>query len=673
MFKKRILLVLVVLGLCALPCFSQEEEEESPYTAINQAETPARTTADSLVFFRLLDWPRLWQNSQSALNAYYEAGVSDSSGQALLMADSALDKAAALDIRLPLQAGYLKSLSRQAVKNRDRTLAYGYSQLALKADPSYPGLVYSNFKIMQSRTGFGPALKDAWNNFKMAQKHFWYQLNVAAKCLTLASLFLLFSGLIFLLLLAAKYLPYLHHVVGDLLPKTLPARSRRLIAAGLLVSCNLVLGFISLVLPVALSAILSSIYASRREKIALVLAVVFLAAAGAGLTLGRHLFVNLSDGYLQALSQANQSGPDDGLKAKLAECQLQRPEDLTPLFCLALMEKRAGNFSRSRQYLDTLLEASGRNSKALNNLGNLLFYQGKIDSASEAYRQATQADPAAALAHYNLAQAYFKLVDFKAADQERVYALSLGKEDISSRAGFSNPGLVLDELIPPSYFWGQAWLGLNLLSGFSPAECRSLTGLNLWLPAWMGLALLFLALVVVIAFFTGPGPARCPVCYRYICPSCQVTSPQKELLCPECHQDISAATSPELQEKVTAHLNLKKTRLKTWTGAVSNLLAPGSALMLENMTALALILSLAWGAVYAALCGIQLLLLPYDLAYYILGTGPGWIIMFLMITSWLMTWVAVLKHANMLAAPSKPEKKADIPTDTGKEGKTHGR
>jgi hypothetical protein len=180
--------------------------------------------------------------------------------------------------------------------------------------------------------------------------------------------------------------------------------------------------------------------------------------------------------------------------------------------------------------------------------------------------------------------------------------------------------------------------------------------LKLWMPAWMGLALLLLALIVVSVFFTNPGPVRCSVCYKNVCPGCQVVSPQQDMLCPECHQVISAATSPELQEKLLSHLKLKKARRKIWTGAVSNLLVPGSALMLESMTALGLFLSLTWGALYAAICGIQLLLLPYDLNYYIFGTWPGWMVLCLLITSWLLTWVAFLKHANMLAAPVKPVK-----------------
>ena len=656
MLKKRTLLFLMILGLAAAPGYSQDEEEEAQNPAPAPVEVPVKASADSQAFYRLLDWPLLWQNSQTVLSVYTEASGGDSAGQALALADSALAKAAALDIRLPLQAGYLKNLSRQAMKKRDRTMAYGYSRLALKADPSYPGLIYSNFKILQSRAGFGQALKDAWHNFNLAQKYFWHQLNFAAKGLILASIFLLASGLIFMLLLAAKYLPYLHHVLGDLLPKALPGYSRLPIAAGLLISFNLMLGFISLVLPVALSAILSSIYASRREKIALLFAALLLAGAGAGLTLGRHLFVNLNDGYLQAVSQANHSGQDAGLKGKLADYQQQRPDDLTPLFCLALMEKRAGDFRQARLYLDTLLAASGQNSKALNNLGNLLFYQGKIDSAAEFYRQSFRADPSAALPHYNLAQAYFKQVDFKAADQERGYALALAKEDISSRAGFSDAGLVLDELLPSSYFWGQVWLGWDLFSAVSRTESLSLTGLNLWLPGWMGLGLMLLALIAVIVFWGNPGPGRCSVCHKNTCPGCQVVSPQQDLHCPECHQVISSATSPELQEKLVSNLRLKKARRIIWTGAVSNLLVPGSVLLLENDTAWGLGLALLWGGIYAALCGIKLMLFPFDLSFYIFMTWPGWLVLCLLALSWILTWLVFLKHANMLAAPVQPVK-----------------
>lgn len=656
MLKKRILLFLAVLILSAVPCFSQDGEEDSREATPVQTVVPAKVSADSQAFYRLLDWPLLWQKSQAALGVYPEASGSDSVEQALDLADSALDKAAALDIRLPLQAGYLKSLSRQALRERNRTLAYRYSQLALKADPAYPGLIYNDFLIQQRRTGFSQALKDSWHNFSSARKYFRYELDFAAKALILVSIFLLVSSLIFLLFLAVKHLPYLHHVFSDLLPEAMPKYSRSLITAALLVSLTLILGFISLALPAALLAIAASVYASRREKVLLLLAVILLAAAGLGLTAGRHLFVNLNDDHLQAVARANRSGPDAGLKAQMAEYQQQSADDLTPLFCLALMEKRTGNFVQARQCLDTLLAAGGQNSKALNNLGNLLFYQGKMDSAAGFYRQAIQADPAAALPHYNLAQVYFKQVDFKAADQEREYAMTLDRPGISARAGFQDAGLVLDELIPISYFWGRVWLGLDPLSGFSPAESTGLTGLNLWLPGWLGLALLGLGLIVVIVFFKDPAPARCSVCGKAVCSQCQKTSAQQDLLCPECHQVISAATSPELQETMTAKLKLKKIRRKVWTGAVSNLLVPGSVLLLENMTALALLLAFLWGGIYAILCGLKLLLFPQDLQYYLFQTGPGWLMLSLLTLSWLFTWVVFLKHANLLAHPTHPQK-----------------
>ncbi|MDO9068646.1 MAG: tetratricopeptide repeat protein [Deltaproteobacteria bacterium] len=649
MMKKRILLFLAILILSAVPCFSQDEEENPQEETPIQTVVPAKVSADSQAFYRLLDWPRLWQKSQTGLNG-------DSVEQALDMADSALAKAAALDIHLPLQAGYLKHLSRQALRDRDRTLAYRFSQLALKADPAYPGLIYNDFMIQQSRAGFSQALKDSWQDFNYAQRYFRHQLDFAAKTLALASVFLLVSALLFLLFLTVKYLPYLHHVFSDLLPEAMPGYSRSLITAALMVSLGLTLGFISLVLPAALLAIAASVYAFRREKILLLLALALLAASGLGLTAGRHLFAGLNDDYLQAVARANQSGTDSGLGAQMAEYRQQRPDDLTPLFCLALIEKRAGDFGRARQHLDTLLGAGGQNSKALNNLGNLLFYQGQIDSAADFYRQAIQADPAAALPHYNLAQAYFKQVDFKAADQEREYAMSLAREEISLRAGAQDAGLVLDELIPVSYFWARVWLGLDPLSGFSPAESVSLTGLNLWLPGWLGLALLFLGLIVTIVFFKGPAPARCSVCGKAVCSQCQKTSAQQDLLCPECHQVISAATSPELQDKMTSKLKLQKNRRKVWTGAVSNLLAPGSVLLLENMTALALLLSFLWGGIYAIFCGFKLFLFPRGLQYYLFQTGPGWLILSLLTLSCLFTWVVFLKHANLLAHPAQPVK-----------------
>ncbi|MBI5806557.1 tetratricopeptide repeat protein [candidate division TA06 bacterium] len=647
--KKRILLFLAVLILSAVPCFSQNREDDPGEAAPIQTAVPAKVLADSQSFYRLLDWPLLWQKSRTGLSG-------DSVDQSLDLADSALTKAASLDISLPLQAGYLKNLSRQALRERNRNLDYRYYQLALKADPTYPGLIYNYFLIQQERTGFSQALKDSWNYFNSARKYFQFELGFSAKALIMVSIFLLTASLIFLLLLAVKHLPYLHHIFSDLMPDVMPPYSRRLITAALLVSLCLILGFVSLVLPAALMAIAGSVYASRKEKILLLLVLVLLTASGLGLTAGRHLFVTMNDDYIQALARANHSEADARLKAQLSKCQQQRPDNLTPLFCLALMEKRSGDFGQARQYLETMLANGGQNSKVLNNLGNMLFYQGKIDSAADFYRRAIQVNPAATLPHYNLAQAYFKQVDFKAADQEREYAMLLDRAGISSRAGFQDAGLVLDELIPASYFWGQVWLGLDPLSGFSPAESAGLMGLNLWLPGWLGLALLGLGLIVVIVFFNGPAPDRCSVCGKAVCSQCQKTSAQQDLLCSDCHQVISAATSPELQETMTSKLKLQRTKRRVWTGAISNLLVPGSVLLLESMTVLALLLAFLWGGIYAILCGFKLLLFPRDLQYYIFQTGPGWLIITLLILSWLFTWVIFLKHSNLLAHPAQPVK-----------------
>jgi hypothetical protein len=159
-----------------------------------------------------------------------------------------------------------------------------------------------------------------------------------------------------------------------------------------------------------------------------------------------------------------------------------------------------------------------------------------------------------------------------------------------------------------------------------------------------------------MVFFKGPAPARCSVCGKAVCTQCQKTSAQQDMLCPDCHQAISAATSPELQETLTAKLKMKNNRRKAWTGAVSNLLAPGSVLLLENMAALALLLAFFWGGTYAVLCGFNLLLFPKDLQYYIFQTWPGWLILSLLALSWLFTWVVFLKHANLLAHPAQPLK-----------------
>jgi tetratricopeptide (TPR) repeat protein len=647
MNKKYLIILLAILSLLAFPCFAQEEEEAPEDEAAEQTKiiTPVDTTKkaspESLAYFSLLDWPQLWEKGL-ALQAQ------DSLEQFLALAESALTRAVMLDSRQPVYAGYLKYLSQQAARQKNITNAIRYSQLALKADPSYPGLIFSHMGISFSRYGLSQSLNAAWKSYRDAGWSFWFQLGSTAGILSFISLLLLFSSLIFLLWLAIKNLPHLVHFIGEIFPSKLPAYSRWTISLVFILSVSAVLGAVSLVLPVTLLAIAGSLYAEKKEKVLLALSVLLIAASGVGLAACRHLYTKLGDSNLETVARAVHSPWNQALADKLTNMQSERPDDLTPTFCLALLEKRRGNFVEAARYLGQILKVSAGNARALNNMGNIHFYSGRIDSALYYYQAAASAGPRSGISHYNLAQIYFKQVDFKAADQERAYGLALSGEEIKSRPASVKTELVLEELIPAAYLWNLVWKGLDPLRGFSPAETASLTGLNVWLPAGMGLALLALSLVVVIIFFKSSYAAYCHLCGRIICKSCLMTTPEQDHICSECHKFTSAATSPELRQKIEANLSAKRGTRKAWLGGLSNLIAPGTALLLEKLPVWAFFLSLSWGLVFAGFCWLKLSLYPYNFWQFLSWTWAGRVSLVWLILSWLLTWLAYLKYINLI-------------------------
>lgn len=648
MNKKLIFLALILFPLLAVPCFSQEDEEEAPEeSAVEQAEalqpadTVKKASAESLAYFSLMDWPGLWEKALT-----YQ--VQDSLEQFLALAESSLEKSSKLDIRRSLDAGYLRYLSQRAARNRDITAALGYSQLALRADPALTGLISGHLQLSLSRYGLSRSLNSAWRNHQTASENFWYQLGSTAGAVSFLSLFLLGSSLIFLLWLAVKGMPYLVHFLSDLWPVAVPAYSRLAVSWCLVLGLAAVLGAVSLALPVGLLAMAGVFYFGKKEKVLLVFSLLLLAASGIGLAFCRHLYDRLDDPDLEAVSRAVHSPWDESLAGKLASMQKENPADLTPAFCLALMEKRRGDLAGSAQYLNRMLEASGRNARALNNLGNIHFYLERIDSAQFYYQAAADAAPQAGIPHYNLAQIYFKLVDFKSADQERAYAMAMSGQDIKSRPASEKTELVLDELIPVSYLWGLAWKGFDPLRSFSPSESASLAFSGLWLPAWMGLSLLVLSLLLVIVFFKTMNAALCRICGRIICHGCRVTTPEQEHICPECHKLTSAATSPELREKIVANLSAGSIRRKAWLGGISNLMAPGAALLLEGLPVWAFFLAPSWGLIFAGFIWLKLSLYPYDFWQFLSWTWPGRVALTWMILGWLLGWLVYLKYINLI-------------------------
>jgi len=304
---------------------------------------------------------------------------------------------------------------------------------------------------------------------------------------------------------------------------------------------------------------------------------------------------------------------------------------------------------RAKTYLSAIIEASGNNSVALNNLGNLYFFRGQFDSAGSLYRRAIEADDDLAEAHYNLAQVYFKSIDFNQARTELEKASLLAPARIEGRSRESGGNMVMDAQLDLAMLWPEVWRGWSPLGLFTPAEFISLTGLNLWLPFWLWLGFLVLGIIWMILIGSNMEVHNCWLCGRYICGSCQILAQDGNQYCHECHHQVFSIQSTELQGKAAEVLMRRSTKRERVVIGLANIFLPGSSYLMGGSPVKGFFIALFLGITYAVLVCITSAWISFELdfsvrtSFYWVAGAAGFILYFI---SW-MGYIRLFKEQGV--------------------------
>lgn len=534
-------------------------------------------------FSRLLDWESWLSRCLSQMEA-------DSLAEAAASAESCVAKARVLDIHLPAFASALSAKAGE-LDNKGRVdLAQRFSGLALEADPTSLANIASLLK--HRRGGAGQAVQQVGQ----ALKHFRPWLKAAGHMTLWASLLLGAWGAIFLLFAAVRRAPRLIHFLSESLPRQIPPRPRAIFAGCFLLALAIAAGSWSLPLAAILLAAGSAAFAATRERVLLSVSVLMVAASSIGLSLGHRMIGAAGDGYLTLLDRANHSPWGLRLDAALAGSQERRPDDLKPAFAMALLAGRSGRHQLATQRYLMILESRPGNAPAINNLGNIQFRLARYDSARALYQGALAVDPELAVAHYNLGQVHMHSLRFPEGRRELEKASALDPGQIDERASRAGGGVVLDVLLTKRLLWQNVWSGWNVLEGFSRPEAEILSGPRTWLPAAGGIALFVLFLA---ALFLWGKPRPDPGCEGCGAPVCSRCGGDDGRFCPSCAAKIYAAQSPDIQEKLIKSLRPLAARRRMILLSLSNLLAPGSAWLVEGRLMAGWLWALLWGLAYA--------------------------------------------------------------------------
>lgn len=629
--KAKIFLCLAAASLTAGAVLAQVQVVPPSDVAAGITSQAVETGGEARRFDQLGDWESWLKNSLASF-------ARDSLEQGAAEAESCVSRAQALDIFLPAYARILHQLAGEVSGRQGRQVLVGtLSRLALEADPTRLSNIIAARRL--SRLGRGYSLGMALQDISVALSYFNPRLRAFSHLLLWISILGMAWAALFWLFLWVRHLPQMLHFVFERLPAGFSPMGRAVIAASAVAGVAIVGAVVSLPLMAGALVVMILSQCSLKEKILAALSLIILAAAGVGLGLGYRMVEIQKQGYLSLLDEANHSPENYRLKTLLLAEQSSRPDDLKPLFALALLKGRSTDQSGAESYYRQILEMRPDNALVVNNIGNLYFRRGQLDSAQESYSRAIALDEKLAVAHYNLGQVFFLKLRFPEGRRELERASAMDPKQIALRSGQAAGGLVLDALIPREVLWLNVWRGWTIGEGFGRGDAWLLAGPGGWLPTVgaIALAALFLA-VLVITRHTKP-EQYCQTCGRTICGKCDKNN---EGFCPLCSEKIYSAQSPELRDKVIRSLSPQIKRRWLIKTILANAVLPGSAWALTGRPLLAWLWALLWAVVFATWRTWLFDLYPAR-ALRLCGLG-SWLLITAAVLLYLLPWLGLASY-----------------------------
>lgn len=269
----------------------------------------------------------------------------------------------------------------------------------------------------------------------------------------------------------------------------------------------------------------------------------------------------------------------------------EHPREPFPQFGLAWVANRGGDIATAEAAYRRVLESWPNDDRTLNNLGNLLAVQGRLDEALALYGRATTLNPGNPAAHFNASQVHTRLFDYRAASDAVSRASALDFELVQRyRSRGTDGSLPLsDQWLAPKTFWlglagrpaagsatpqlPPAWRGIREASGWPAAAAALLFG-------GAGIAL-------GLAWHRRLPLRTCSNCGTIVCRRCSERR-REVALCPGCAETAARAESPDFERVLLGQHRRKVQRLERSVRTALAGLLPGYGFLAFRRTALAL-------------------------------------------------------------------------------------
>jgi len=381
------------------------------------------------------------------------------------------------------------------------------------------------------------------------------------------------SSILTILLFTPKVIPRIAHDLSHIIkvPQWL-----WLTAIPIVLVAAIIFG-LPIVIWVLLVALIMMLHLTKKERVAVGLALFFLSA----LPLLIHV-LSLSETYYSdsrpyLIYSAERGGEGAKTLEGLHQLRVVDPENSQVLSALGVVLKRSGRIREAESYLLKAMEISPDSPAIINNLGNVLVQNGRVDDAIEHYRQALRYEDDPRI-HYNLSQALRENLQLDEGEREFRLAqerapelagslMALQQEngqrvtvDIYGEAGrYLLDALSLDQE-------GRQWREA-LWSGIVPMIPFSLS----WLLFPAAAILLFLGLPLGSKLNLS---RRCRRCNKMHCHKCSQSS--TDFLCAQCRQIFIVRSGVDPASRVKKMMQiLRFTKTRALVSRVATVLLPG--------------------------------------------------------------------------------------------------
>jgi tetratricopeptide (TPR) repeat protein len=282
---------------------------------------------------------------------------------------------------------------------------------------------------------------------------------------------------------------------------------------------------------------------------------------------------------------ALQRGWGREVEASLVKLIKAEPDNMIYHFAYGTMARRAGKLGIARKELAAAVELSPESPVFLNNLGNVYFNLGDLETAAELYRSAISLKGAIAQPHFNLAQIFTKRLAFQRANEELTHANRLDSELISDFSMNSTEQLnrsVIDATVAVPRFWSLLRAeGVDASSTGILAGASSLMGIGTVRASATMFILFALSAAGGVMAFRSFYTYRCANCGKVVCRKC-LKRAHRTIFCQTCGATASSLQSDEFAKLLFSKQLKIEARKSLPVSLPFRVFVPGCAMVLRG-------------------------------------------------------------------------------------------